>query len=641
MRKSFVVAAVVLVAQSLFSCSDDETIWDGSGHGQIVAKIEQSVTTRTAVGDAVDGTNAVGIVWTDGDEIGVFDASGTSQKRYAKVGQGAAATASFAASGTTAFTDPVYAYYPYDDVNSSKDIHSLVGNLPSTQNMDNGALHGDYKIGRATTPTSDGGYEFVFKHLFSMARITIDAADTPLKGEKLKSLTMSVSRGDAGVPIAGNFTFNAEDATWTQTDEGTSSITLTWNSTSPSLEQAFTCYMSLFPFVRSGDLFTITVLTENYKAVFTANSLTNFSSEQIYNFPVVLDKYETIKVYDKEGNTVQGKFTCAALNVDGLPNFINSGGPGSDGTKTIGNVMNSLGYDFIAVSEDFAYHDDLIAGMTNYNMGTYRGTVSNPFGKNDTDGLGFFWKKDGITASGETIVPFDEDYGGFTEGANELIAKGFRHYVVTVAQGVTIDVYITHMNTFGDGGNTEDDPWVHAQLSQLRQLRDYVVAKAKENKRPAIIMGDTNMRYTRHQIVTNLIDPVTSEGLQIVDPWVEFHRDGVYPTWNTKSLMIRSKYAGDVENDILCADDQRGEVVDKMWYINVPEAAIQLKATSCMNEVEHFAKSTEQVSFSGITVEDANGNILSDQNVSYTKVNGYADHFPVVVSFEYTYTNGN
>lgn len=638
MRKSFVIAAVVLAAQSLFSCSDDETVWDGSGHGQIVAKIEQSVTTRTAVGDAVDGTNSVGIVWTDGDEVGVFDESGTSQKRYAKVGQGAAATASFAASGTTAFTDPVYAYYPYDDANSSKDIHSLVGTLPSTQNMDDGALHGDYKIGRATTQTSDGGYEFVFKHLFSMARITVDAADTPLKGEKLKSLTMKVTRGDTNVPVAGNFTFNAEDGSWAQTDEGDSSITLTWSTSSPSLEQAFTCYMSLFPLVRSGDLFTITVSTENYKAEFTANSLTNFSPEQIYNFPVVLDKYETIKVYDQEGNAVQGKFICAALNVDGLPSLINSGGPGSDGTKSIGNIMNSLGYDFIAVSEDFEYHDELAGGMTNYNIGTYRGTVSNPFGKNDTDGLGFFWKKDGITATGETIVPFDEAYGGLTGGANELIAKGFRHYVVTVAQGVTIDVYITHMNTFGDGGNTEDDPWVHAQLSQLRQLRDYVVAKAKENKRPAIIMGDTNMRYTRHQIVDNLIDPVTSEGLQIADPWIEIQRGGVYPTWNTSSLMIRSKFGGG-NTDILCADDQRGEVVDKMWYINVPSAAIQLKATSCMNDVEHFAKSSETVSYSGVTVEDANGNILPNQDVSYTKVNGYADHFPVVVSFEYTYGN--
>lgn len=637
MRKSFVVAAVVLVAQSLFSCSDDETIWDGSGHGQIVAKIEQSATTRTAVGDAVDGTNAVGIVWTDGDEIGVFDASGTSQKRYAKVGQGAAPTASFAASGTTAFTDPVYAYYPYDDVNSSKDIHSLVGNLPSTQNMDNSTLHGDYKIGRATTQTSDGSYEFVFKHLFSMARITIDAADTPLKGETLKSLTMNVTRGETNVPIAGNFTFNAEDASWTQTDEGISSITLTWDKTSPSLEQAFTCYMSLFPLVKFGDLFTITVSTENYKAVFTANSLTNFSSEQIYNFPVVLDKYETIKVYDKEGNTVQGKFTCAALNVDGLPSLINSGGPGSDGTKSIGRIMNSLGYDFIAISEDFAYHDELAGGMTNYNMGTYRGTVSSLI-HNDTDGLGFFWKKDAITATDEIMEPFDEVYGGIDGGANELIDKGFRHYVVTVAQGVTIDVYITHMNTFGDGGNTEEDPWVHAQLSQLRQLRDYVVAKAKENNRPAIIMGDTNMRYTRHQIVDNLITPVTSEGLQIADPWIEIQRGGVYPTWNTSSLMIRSKFGGG-NTDILCADDQRGEVVDKMWYINVPSAAIQLKATSCMNDVEHFAKGSETVSYSGVTVEDANGNILPNQDVSYTKVNGYADHFPVVVSFEYTYGN--
>ena len=634
MRKSFVIAAVILAVQSLSSCSENETVWEGDSYGQIVAHIEQSTTTRTAVGNAVDGTNAVGIVWTDGDKIGVFDASGTSQKCYAKVGQGTAATASFAASGTTAFDEPVYAYYPYNEANASNNIHSLVGELPSEQNMDDGVLHGDYKIGSATTPTAEGGYEFEFKHLFSMARITIDAADTPLKGETLKSLTMSVSRGEAGVPIAGNFTFDAETGSWKQTDEGKNSITLTWNENSPSLEQAFTCYMSLFPVIQLGDLFTITVSTENHKAEFTANSLTNFSAEQIYTFPVVLDKYETIKVYDKDGNAVQGKFTCAALNVDGLPSLINSDGPGSNGTKTISNIMNGIGYDFIAVSEDFEYHDELANGMTNYNMGTYRGSVS--IGKNNTDGLCFFWKKNGITATGETMVEFDEAYGGLTGGANTLIAKGFRHYVVTVAEGVTVDVYITHMNTFGDGTNTEDDPWVHAQLSQLRQLRDYVVAKAKENNRPAIIMGDTNMRYTRHQIVDNLITPVTSEGLQIADPWIEIQRGGVYPTWNTTSLMIRSKFGGG-NTDILCADDQRGEVVDKMWYINVPDAAIQLKAISYMNEVEHFAKSTEEVSYSGVNVEDEAGNILTNQNVSYTKVNGYADHFPVVVSFEYTY----
>lgn len=501
--------------------------------------------------------------------------------------------------------------------------------------MDTHTLQGDYKYGRATAPTSDGGYEFVFRHLFSLARITIDATGTPLKDEMLKSLRVSVSRGEAGVPIAGNFTFSAEDGSWTRTDDGESSITLTWDTNSPELGQALTCYMSLFPLVKSGDLFTITVSTENYQAEFTANSLTSFSPEQIYNFPVVLDKYETLKVYDKEGNAVRGKFTCAALNVDGLPSIINSGGPGSNGTQSIGNIMNGLGYDFIAVSEDFEYHSQLADAMTSYNSGTYRGTVSSISKLNNTDGLGFFWKKEGITTTGETIISFNDAYGGLTGGANELIAKGFRHYVVTVAQGVVVDVYITHMNTYSGDGNTEENAWVAAQLSQLRQLRDYVTAQAKENKRPAIIMGDTNMRYTRHQIETNLIAPVTSEGLTIADPWVEFHRGGVYPTWDTKSLMIRSKFGGD-SNDILCADDQRGEVVDKMWYINVPDAAIQLKAISCMNDVEHFTKSTETASYSGVTVEDAAGNILTNQSVSYTKANGYADHFPVVVSFEYT-----
>lgn len=641
MRKYFGMAAVLLAAQILYSCSNDILGYgEEVSKGQIVARIAQPATTRTAMGNAVDGSNAVGIVWTDGDKIGVFDASGASQKCYAKVGQGTAATATFAAFGTTAFDEPVYAYYPYNEANASNDVHSLVGNLPSEQNMDDGALYGDYKIGRVTTQTGEGGYEFEFKHLFSMARITIDAADTPLKGETLKSITMSVSRGEAGVPIAGNFTFDAETGSWKQTDEGKNSITLTWDTNSPSLEQAFTCYTSLFPVIHSGDLFTIIVSTENYKAEFTANSLTDFSAEQIYTFPVVLDKYETLKVYDDEGNPVEGRFTCATLNVDGLPDIplVNEGGPGSDGTTAIGNIMNGIGYDFIAVSEDFAYHDELAGAMTNYNIGTYRGSVSNIFGQNNTDGLCFFWKKDGITATGETMVAYNDAKGDITGGANELIAKGFRHYEVTVAEGVTVDVYITHMNTYEGEGNTEEsNEWVKAQLSQLRQLRDYVVAKAKENKRPAIIMGDTNMRYTRHQIVNNLINPVTSDGLQITDPWVDLCRGGVYPTWNTKSLMIRSKYAGDVENDILCADDQRGEVVDKMWYINVPGAAIQLKAISCMNDVEHFAKSTEQVSFSGVTIEDINGNILDNQNVSYTKVNGYADHFPVVVSFEYTY----
>ena len=150
-------------------------------------------------------------------------------------------------------------------------------------------------------------------------------------------------------------------------------------------------------------------------------------------------------------------------------------------------------------------------------------------------------------------------------------------------------------------------------------------------------MGDTNMRYTRHDIKANFLDPVAAEGLTVADPWVEFHRGGTYPSWNTKSLMTRAHFAGDNENDILCSDDQRGEVVDKLWYINVPEADVQLNAISCGNDIDNFRKETKEVSCSGVTIVDADGNLLTGQSVSYTKSVGLADHFPVVVSFTYSY----
>ena len=158
-------------------------------------------------------------------------------------------------------------------------------------------------------------------------------------------------------------------------------------------------------------------------------------------------------------------------------------------------------------------------------------------------------------------------------------------------------------------------------------------------------MGDTNMRYTRHDIKTNFLDVVEEAGYTVSDPWVEFHRGGVYPQWNSLSLMTRFAFAGDTKNDIVCADNQCGEVVDKIWYINVPGAEVQLKATAHQNDVDNFRKSTSSVSYSDVMVEDANGTKTSGntkynsgQNISYAKDKGYSDHFPVVTTFEWTKT---
>lgn len=680
-QKSFTVVLAIATLLSV-SCTQDD-LRRLSPKNSIIASI-QSPSTRTAVDNSPTEGGVSGIVWTDGDQLGVFDQTGTSQTLYTKVGTGKVAKATFQPSTTSTITPTPYrAYYPYSESNNGRPWTSLLGNLPAEQPAD-GTLSGDYKVGQANGGTSENGYEFVFTHLFSLCRITLNASGTALAEDELKSVDISVTRGEESVPICGDFTFNLRTLAWTpgsEVENNRISLTCT-DGTTLTEGTSITYYISLFPNVKIGDVITISVRTENYTATFSANCQVDFQRENIYNIPLTLKEYSSLKVYDKDGNLVNGDtdpepepdpeptvttgtFTACAFNVDGLPQkvgliTINGDGPGSSGTTTMAGKANNLGWDIIAASEDFEYHSQLASGLSNYNAGTYRGTVTSAQAtkRADTDGMCFFWKK-GLTVTSEgnspgsngweKMVQYNDEEGGLTGGANTCIKKGFRHYEVEVAEGVIVDVYITHMNTYSGSGNTESNAYVKAVLGQLRQLRDYVLTNAKANKRPAIIMGDTNMRYTRHDIKKNFLDVVAAydnnAGYTVSDPWVEFHRGGVYPQWDALSLMTRFAFAGDTKNDIVCADNQCGEVVDKIWYINVPGAEVQLKATAHENDVDNFRKDTESVSYSGVMVEDANGTKTSGntkynsgQSISYTKDVGYSDHFPVVTTFKWTKT---
>ena len=155
MRKYIFLAIGMVAAMLNTSCKQDE--FTGSVKSKcIVASMLPAEGARTAVGNAVDGTNAVGIMWSDGDQIGVFDSENGTQKCYAKVGAGEAPTASFAASGTAAFDEPLFAYYPYSSDNDGVEITALNGELPATQSMAGRALQGDYKYGRVKEATTEG-----------------------------------------------------------------------------------------------------------------------------------------------------------------------------------------------------------------------------------------------------------------------------------------------------------------------------------------------------------------------------------------------------------------------------------------------------------------------------------------------------
>lgn len=662
---------LLIAGVALVSCSENALEQDmNKGNVEIIATIDNEGLTRSCI-DSTPYDRKTGILWTPDDCIGVFGSS-TKNAKFTNTSTENAATTGF--TGTLDSGDaPLYAYYPYS-AGAGTDVSVLLGCVSAEQSYSEttGLLSDDWKYGKLIATNIDSQqYKFKMTHLFALAKVVINATGTPIEGETLESIAIKATSGSGIRRINGAFSFSAVDGTYSLTGASADATTMVWSDT-PELASgaSYTGYISLIPNIAAGDKITITVKTNKHKAVFEVPCKTSLESGHIYDFPMTLTDLATKMdaagygkpTYSEIGGTTPdpepvvttGTFKACAFNVDGLPSLVNSDGPGSSGTTTMAGIANNLGWDIIAASEDFEYNTQLVNGLSNYSHGTYRGTVGigQALGSvADTDGLNFFWKNSTTSATGETYIQYKDAEGGLTDGANTCIKKGFRHYVVTVdaTNNIVIDVYITHMNTYSGSGNDENNAYVKAVLSQLRQLRDYVLANAKTNKRPAIIMGDTNMRYTRHDIKTNFLDVVaaydSNAGYTVSDPWVEFHRGGVYPQWNSLSLMTRFAFAGDTENDIVCADNQKGEVVDKIWYINVPGTEVQLKATAHQNDVDNFRKSTSNVSYSGVMVEDENGantsgntKYTSGQKVSYTKDVGYSDHFPVVTTFEWTKT---
>ena len=695
MTSNNITRMLLIAGVALVSCNEmNPDLNPAGGNVVITATIESAELTRSCIDPNQYSGSVTGLLWQPDDALGVYGTSGTKNAEFKNTASSNAKSTTF--SGTLADGEaPQYAYSPYTSANDGKEATELTGTVSreQTYSLATGKINCDWKYGELSS-TLSSGYKFKMKSLFALAKVVVDATGSPVEGETLQSIAIKATStsGSDIRRINGTFTFSAVDGAYslegTAVDGVDNTTTMLWSDGTPLLSsgKSYTGYLSLIPDVRKDDKITITVLTDKHKAIFEVPCLTDLASGCIYSFPMTLTTlaekmntaYGTEPTYDEIGTgeggeggeggsgeggeggstdpeptVTTGTFTACAFNVDGLPSIVNSDGPGSNGTTTMAGIANNLGWDIIAASEDFEYNSQLVSGLSNYSHGTWRGTVSaaQALTQADTDGLNFFWRTSTTSATGETYIQYNDAEGGLTSGANTCIKKGFRHYVVTVdaTNNIVIDVYITHMNTYNGSGNTESNAYVKAVLSQLRQLRDYVLTNAKANKRPAIIMGDTNMRYTRHDIKTNFLDVVAAydnnAGYTVSDPWVEFHRNGVYPQWNSLSLMTRFAFAGDKENDILCADNQCGEVVDKIWYINVPGAEVQLKATAHQNDVDNFRKNTTNVSYSGVMVEDTNGSSTSgntkynsNQTVSYTKDVGYSDHFPVVTTFQWTKT---
>lgn len=178
-------------------------------------------------------------------------------------------------------------------------------------------------------------------------------------------------------------------------------------------------------------------------------------------------------------------------------------------TKKIGKVLNDCGCDIIAVQEDFQYHSILARQMTNYPYQTYTaGGI--PVG----DGLNIFSK---YPLYNVERVAWDEAYGIFTQGADELTPKGFIKCTVDY-NGLLFDFYNIHVDAFG----SEMD--CVYKVKQFNQLLDYIAENSEG--RSVMITGDYNA--IMHGDVNARLYGIMIEGGGFKDAWCEVVNNGDY-----------------------------------------------------------------------------------------------------------------
>lgn len=291
---SRVLTTAVLIATAAFftSCLEEDVLGPDSPltHQTLIAEMTgpaEAQQTKTCVDVRNPNTGFIGFLWQPEDEIGVYSQDGNSRNANFKcTAEQNVPQAEFDGEMNGA---PYYAYYPYSSDNDNCEVTALKGVLSSEQAFDpeSGSLSCDYKYG---IRTSDDENTFNFKQLFTMLRITLNASETGLEGERLNNISLSVTDASGKArPICGDFTFSAVDGSWAAGSNTSGSISMPW-ATRPTLTSGKTYlgFITLMPVVKVGDKLHIEVNSEGHKASFTADCKVEFKAGYVYDLPLTL-----------------------------------------------------------------------------------------------------------------------------------------------------------------------------------------------------------------------------------------------------------------------------------------------------------------------------------------------------------------
>ena len=312
MRLNNIILAAATMALAVGCMQEMPGVEDGTDFvtaPKIFAELVEEPQTRTCIdSETLVAGERTAVLWTPEDQIAVFS-TGSSNVLYINDEQTEnVPNTSF--SGTENVSGNVqYAYYPYDEANNGKPATELAGAVTAEQTMGQN-IPADYKYGKMISLTEEGGYKFKFHNMFSLVRFKIDATGTEFDGKTLESVTLTVTRSGAAVPVTGDFTFSAVDGTYTL---GTTANELktVWNQ---SFDGELSSFATVFPTILKGDQMTFDVRTTDKKMTFTVTSKVDFQPEMYYTFPLKLSTFAANA--SKYGYAVTARPTISSLSFE-------------------------------------------------------------------------------------------------------------------------------------------------------------------------------------------------------------------------------------------------------------------------------------------------------------------------------------
>jgi len=173
-----------------------------------------------------------------------------------------------------------------------------------------------------------------------------------------------------------------------------------------------------------------------------------------------------------------GRFSLLTYNVAGLPELVSGSDPEVN-ESLISPLLNH--YDVALVQEDFSYHSLLISHAQH----EYQSEPMHSSLALMPDGLNWFSR----FAFGWVHRVRWAQCNGYLGAASDCLAdKGFSFAELTLAQGVTVDVYNLH----AEAGRAPMD--IEVRRENYEQLAQYMHTRSRN--RAVIVAGDTNLKMS-------------------------------------------------------------------------------------------------------------------------------------------------